>query len=85
MSNHGAVQQRNREVADKLIEDAKGGSQGPPSGAFVGIANGNVVVVTDDLNELGRRLREADPNPSNCFWFEMGRDYSKVHLIWEVA
>ena len=52
------------------------------------IANGHVVAVTDDLNELARRLRQADPNPLNTFCVEASRDYNEVEYlsspIWEV-
>jgi hypothetical protein len=84
MPNLTPMQQRNRELADKLLEESKQNPSGF-AGKFVGIANGQVVVVTDDLNELGSRLRNADPNPANSFWFEIGRDYTETHMIWEVA
>ena len=84
MSATTPIQQLNRDLADKLVEEAK---QNPSAftGKFVGIANGKVVVVTDDLNELGRRLRQADPDPANGFWFEVGRNYNEVQEIWEVS
>ncbi len=83
MSTSNSIQQLNRDLADKLVEDAK---QDPSAfaGRFVGIVNGKVVVVTDDLNELGQRLRQADPDPASGFWFEVGRDYNEVHEIWHV-
>src|ERR1700722_393410 len=82
MSATTAIQQLNRDLADKLVEDAK---QNPSAfkGKFVGIANGKLVVVTDDLNELGRALLQATSDPANGFWFEVGRDYKEVHEIWE--
>jgi hypothetical protein len=29
-----------------------------------------------------RRLRQIEPNPSNCFFVEASRDYDEVHEIW---
>ena len=58
MSATNSIQQLNCELANKLIEKAK---QNPSAlaGKFVGIANGQVIVVTDDLDELGRQLEQA--------------------------
>jgi len=81
MSTTNTIQQLNRDLADKLVEEAK---QNPFrfAGKFVGIVNGKVVIVTDDLDELGRSLRHADSDPANGFWFEVGRDYKEEHEIW---
>ena len=84
MSATNAVQQLNRELANKLIEEAKQNTSAF-AGRFVGIANGKVVVVTDDLDELVRRLDEAEPDSTRTFWVEIGRDYSKVIEIWEMT
>ena len=78
------IQQLNRELGDKVLADAQQNPRAYP-GKFVGIANGKVVVVTNDLNELVRRLDEVEPDPVNTFGVEIGRDYSKVYEIWEVA
>ena len=45
-------------------------------------ANGKVVVVTDDLDELARCLQQAEPDPLKTFSIEASRDYSEVHEIW---
>jgi hypothetical protein len=75
------VLDRNRALARAINEEARRDPQSPYAGKYVGIANGQVVVVTDDLNELARRLREADPDPRNTFWVEASCDYTKVHHI----
>jgi hypothetical protein len=84
MSTTTTIQQLNRDLADKVLEDAR---RDPAafSGRYVGIANGKVVVSTDDLDELGRRLEQAEPDAAKTFWVEIGRDYDKVCEIWEVA
>ena len=68
-----------------VIEEAKRNLQSWPLGKFVGIANGKVVVVSDDLDEIVRQLEQAEPDPTNTYFVEPGRDYSKVYEIWEVS
>ncbi len=78
------IQQLNRALGDKVLAEAQQNPHAYP-GKFVGIANGQVVVVTDDLNELVRRLGEVEPDPAKTFGVEIGRDYGKVYEIWEVS
>lgn len=77
------VQQLNRELGDKILEDAKRNPQAYP-GRYVGIANGKVVVITDDLNELARRLEQAEADPALTYGVEIGRDYGRAYEIWRV-
>lgn len=69
------VQELNRELADKLAEEGKNNPHHPYAGKFVGIANGQVVVVTDNLDEFVSRLQEIEPDPAKTFGVEVGRDY----------
>jgi pyruvate dehydrogenase complex dehydrogenase (E1) component len=77
-----SVQQLNRELARKINEEVRSNPQSRYRGKFVGIANGQIVVVTDDLDELAKRLREVEPDPNKVFGIEAGRDYDKVEEIW---
>jgi uncharacterized protein YlzI (FlbEa/FlbD family) len=77
MSGSSNVQQLNQELANKLIEEAQRNPQPACAGRFVGIANGQVVVATDDLNELVRRLHEVEPDPGKTFCVELNRDSRK--------
>jgi hypothetical protein len=79
-----AVQQRNRELADEINAEARSNPQSPYANKFVGIANGQVVVVADDLGEMIRRLRQIEPDPSMTFGVEASRDYDEVIEIWEL-
>jgi hypothetical protein len=81
MSATTTIQQLNREFADKLIEEAKRDPQSPYIWKFVGIANGQIVVVADDLDEGMRRLDQVEPDPSKTFFIEVGHDYDKVYEI----
>jgi hypothetical protein len=83
MSTSQTVQERNRELAQKLIEEGQNNPRSPYLGKFVGIANGQIAVVADDLDDLVRRLRVAEPDPTKTFGLEVGRDYSVVEEIWD--
>jgi hypothetical protein len=48
----------------------------------VGIVNGQVVAVADSPDEMFRRLRQIEPDPSKTFSVEASRDYSEIHYIW---
>ena len=78
-----AVQQLNRELADKLIEEV---NRNPSAinGQYAGIANGKIVVVSDDLDEIVRQLDLAESDPSMTFVVEPRRDYTKVCEIWAI-
>lgn len=74
----------NRQLAKKLLHDATNNANSQYSGKFVGIANGQVVAIADDWDELARRLHQVEPDPTKTFGVEVGRDYSEVHQIWEL-
>jgi uncharacterized protein YlzI (FlbEa/FlbD family) len=84
MSTTTTIQQSNRDLADKLIEEAKRNPQSTYIGKFVGIANGQIVIVADDLDEVIHRLDEVEPDPTLTFCLEIGPDYDKTYEIWEV-
>lgn len=55
------------------------------AGKFVGIANGQVVVVADDLEQMVLQLQQVEPDPTKTFGVEVGRDYSVVDEIWALS
>ena len=71
----------NRQLANKLLDEAAQASGSPYAGKFVGIANGQVVAVADYWDELARRLRQAQPDPAKTLGLKIGRDYSEVQHI----
>jgi hypoxanthine-guanine phosphoribosyltransferase len=82
MSTSNSVQVRNRELARQINEEARRNPQSPYVGKFVGIANGAVVVVADNWDELAQRLRQVEPDVRNTFCLEVGVDYDAVQEIW---
>lgn len=74
----------NRALATKINEEARRNPQSPFANKFVGLANGKVVVVADTLDEMARRLRQIEPDPSKCFSIEASRDYSVIEEIWSL-
>ena len=82
MSTLAKVQARNRELADQINNEALSNPQSRYAGKFVGIANGQVVVVADDLDEMAKRLEQIEPDPAKRFSVEASRDYNEVVEIW---
>src|ERR1700692_4127504 len=60
----------NRELANRINAEARSNPQSPYANKFVGIANGKVVVIADDLDTMARRLRQIEPDPSKTFGVE---------------
>jgi hypothetical protein len=84
MATSKTVQELNRELARKLIDEGRNNPQAAYAGKFVGIANGQVVAVADNWDELARRLRQVEPDPRKTFAVEVGRDYDIVQEIWRL-
>jgi hypothetical protein len=77
------IQEQNRTLAEQINREALANPRSPYAGKYVGIANGQVVVVSDDLDEVGRILEEVEPDPAKSYWIEASRDYSQVDYVWE--
>jgi hypothetical protein len=58
-----------------------GNPQSPYANIVVGIANGQVVAVADDLEEMTRQLQQAESDPVKSFWVEASGNYDEVHYI----
>ena len=82
MSATKSVSDLNRDLARQINAEARSNPQSPYANKFVGIANGQVVVVADDLDELARRIRQAEPDPSKTLCVEASCDFNQVHEIW---
>ena len=85
MSNPSTIQERNQQLAVAINQETLANPNSPYAGKFVGIANGQVVAVTDDFDQLMRALREAEPDPEKTFFIEAGRDYEEPQDIWSAT
>jgi hypothetical protein len=74
MSPAKTVQELNRELADQINAEARSNPQSQYANKFVGIANGQVVVVADEFEMMSRRLRQIEPDPSKCCGVEASRN-----------
>ena len=52
---------------------------------WVGIANGQVVVVADTLDEMAKRLDAIEPDPSKTFGLAASEDPKEVQYIWRLS
>lgn len=84
MSSSGTILELNRQLAQKINEEARRDPDSPYAHKFVGIINGQVAVIADDEDEVARRLRELEPDNLKCFIVEASRDHSVIDEIWEL-
>src|SRR5262245_62024672 len=82
MSTGDPILEQNRALAERINTEARTNPQSPYANKFVGIANGQVVVVADDADEMDRQLQLVEPDPRKCFWVEASRDYDEVIEIY---
>jgi hypothetical protein len=85
MSPPASVQTINQELARQINEEARTNPNSRYKGKFVGIANGQVVSVGDDLDEVVRDLQNVESDPQKTFCVEAGLDYNETQEIWSVG
>lgn len=73
--------QINEELARRINLEARANPQSPYAGKFIGIANGQIVVVADSLSSLGRQMDQLPYEPGETYCVEASRDYDKVHVL----
>lgn len=78
------VLEQNQRLADQINAEALRNPDSPYAGKFVGIANGQVVVVGDTLREAFEDLLRIEPDRSNGLCFKAGVDYDRVEEIWSL-
>jgi hypothetical protein len=84
MSTLADVQAHNRQLARQINEEALRDPHSPYAGKFVGIANGKVVVVANDLAEMVQRLHQIEPDPMKTCCVEASLDYDDAVDIWSL-
>ena len=83
MVTNNSIAAANQRLARQINLEARSDPSSPYAGKFVGIANGQVVVVADNLDDVAMQLRRAEPDPSKTFCIEAGLDYDAVQDVWE--
>jgi hypothetical protein len=63
----------NKQVAERILREVRADPSSPYAGKVVGIANGEVVLVGNDLSGTLRRLREIEPNALRSCCIEPSR------------
>ena len=70
------------EAAQRINEEARRDPRSAYAGKFVGLANGQVVIVADSLEDVAQRLRQVEPDSQRMFCLEAGLDYDAPQTIW---
>jgi hypothetical protein len=84
MTTDDEIRRRNEELGDAVYQEGRSNPESPYAGKYIGIANGQVVVIADNLNELAQRLRQIEADPNKCFVVNTLRDPDRVFTIWEL-
>ena len=71
----------NCELAQRINRETLADPSSPYAGKYVGIVNGEVVLVMDDVRAALCRLRELEPNNRRHCLIEASRDFSKVEYV----
>jgi hypothetical protein len=82
MANSSSVQQANRDLARQVNDEARRDPTSRYAGKFVGIANGQVVIVANNLDEVAEALHRSESDPAKTFCIEAGIDYDATTDIW---
>jgi hypothetical protein len=82
MGQNNTIASANVQLARQINQEARGDPTSPYAGKLVGIANGQVVVVADTWQEVAQRLRQAEPDPMNCYCIEASASFDQVEEIW---
>ncbi len=78
------IVEMNRELANRIDDEVRQNPEHPYKGKIVGIANGKVVTVGDNLDEVCESLRKIEPDNLKTYVLETGLDYSQTEYIWEM-
>lgn len=81
MSDGKGVSELNREMARRINEGARNDPRSPVAGRLVGIIDGQLVAVDDDLARLIEGLHRIEADPNRILCFEAGLDYGQIEDI----
>ena len=81
MEKNGSVRAINERLAKKVRQEGQADPKSPYANRFVGLVNGEVVVIADTLTEVTRRLRKIEPDNSRRFIVDVAADYDRVYEV----
>ena len=84
MSSPNAVIDRNHATARQINAEVAGNPQSPYAGKFVGIVDGQITAVANNLTQLVHCLRESATDFSRAMLMEVGVDHDLPVEIWVV-
>ena len=85
MSTIASLTEINRQVAERVNKEALANPSSEYANKFVGIANGKIVAVAEDLDTLVCELRQIELDPQKTFCIETGIDYDQPSEIWSLV
>jgi hypothetical protein len=85
MSEANTIAAANERLAREINHEARHNPTSQYAGKFVGIANGQVVVVANAWQEVVERLRQVETDPKKCYALEASADYDRVEHIWRIS
>ena len=80
MERNGSIRTINERLARRIRREGKK-PDSEYANKFVGIVNGEVVVVAHSLNEVSDRLREIEPDASKCYIVDFEVDFDQVYEV----
>lgn len=76
---------QNEELARQINREARAHPDSPYAGKWVGLLNGQVVVVATTLDEVLTRLRQIEPDRFKGMVFEASADYDTPDYVWRMG
>jgi hypothetical protein len=78
---HSEVPEQDRALVERINNEVLANPTSSYSGKFIGIANGQIVAIADDQDQLDDLLDRLDLDTAKQFYFQAGADYDKVEYI----
>jgi hypothetical protein len=75
-------QENDLELARRVSREARADPTSPYARKYVGILDGNVVVIADSPGEALRELRKLAPDRGKGLLVDTSVDYDALHEIW---
>ena len=85
MLTQAEEQKQDEALARQINQDARTNPQSPYAGKYVGLLDGQVVAVTDTLDEVVEALVKIAPDPRRGMIVEAGAEYDKTVYIWRIT